>query len=219
MRRKVKKGFRKITAFKIMIVLIIFLVITAISIADAQLAPVVQKIAQTKTQSIVTQAVNNTITDELEKLQLTYLDLVTLERDADGEIVSLSYDALEMNKLKSLMTTAVLKSTDRIEPSHIYVPIGNITTLDFFQNKGPELKFTIIPTAYVEVDIETEFINTGINQVNHRISLVFDITADALISRYTTGVSINTKVCVAETIIVGEVPNNIGSNSLLISES
>ncbi len=218
MRKKTKKGIKKITIFKLMIVLIIGLILLMVNIVDARLAPVVQKVAQTRTQSIVTQAVNNTITDELEKLQLTYLDLVTLERDEDGEIVSLSYDALEMNKLKSLMTTAVLQSTDKIQPSNIYIPIGNITEIDFFQNKGPSLAFTIIPTAYVEVDIETEFINTGINQVNHRISLVFDITADALISRYTTGVSVNTKVCVAETIIVGEVPNNIGSNSLLISE-
>ncbi len=218
MRRKVKTGLKKITVLKIILILIIVIAAIIILIADLQLRPVVQKIAQTRTQSIVTQAVNNTITNELEKLQLTYLDLVTLEKNEDGEIVSLSYDALEMNKLKSLMTTAVLQSTDKIGPSNIYVPIGNITTIDFFQNKGPSLTFTIIPTAYVEVDIETEFINTGINQVNHRISLVFDITADALISRYTTGVNINTKVCVAETIIVGEVPNNIGSNSLLISE-
>ncbi len=219
MRRKVKKGFKKITIFKLSLIFIIAIISLIVIVSDIRLRPVVQKIAQTKTQSIVTQAVNNTITNELEKLQLTYLDLVTLEKNEDGEIVSLSYDALEMNKLKSLMTTAVLQSTDKIEPSNIYVPIGNITTIDFFQNKGPSLKFTIIPTAYVEVDIETEFINTGINQVNHRISLVFNITADALISRYTTGVNINTKVCVAETIIVGEVPNNIGSNSLLISEN
>ncbi len=219
MRRKMKAKLKKRSILKLILIFLIGIVYFAISIIDMRLGPVVQKIAQTKTQSIVTQAVNNTITDELEKLQLTYLDLVTLEKDEEGEIVSLSYDALEMNKLKSLMTTAILKTTDKIGPSNIYVPIGNITEIDFFQNKGPLLKFTIIPTAYVEVDIETEFINTGINQVNHRISLVFDINADALISRYTTGVSINTRVCVAETIIVGEVPNNIGSNSLLISEN
>ncbi len=218
MRKKVRRRFKFKDYFKIFVFFIPFFITALLIFVDVSLRPVVQKVAQTRTQSIVTQTINNTITTQIENLEISYEDLVILQKDNDGEIISLSYDSLQMNRLKALMTSAVLSDTDKIPSSYIHIPIGNITSFDLFQNKGPTLKFKITPITYVEVDIETEFENTGINQVNHRIFLTFDVSSDALISNYSTNINIKTKVCVAETIIVGKVPNNIGSNSLMLSE-
>ena len=79
-------------------------------------------------------------------------------------------------------------------------------------NKGPLLHFVITPAAFVETDIESEFETTGINQVNHRIFIVLNVSATALIPNYSTDVNFKTRVCVAQTVIVCKVPENISDN-------
>ena len=64
----------------------------------------------------------------------------------------------------------------------------------------------------METDIESEFETTGINQVCHRIYIVLKMSTSALIPNYSTDVNFTTRVCVAQTIIVGKVPENISDN-------
>ena len=71
---------------------------------------------------------------------------------------------------------------------------------------------TKIFSPYVGCDIESEFETTGINQVNHRIFIVLKISASALIPNYSAEVQFRTRVCVAQTVIVGKVPENISDN-------
>ena len=99
-----------------------------------------------------------------------------------------------------------------MDKADIYIPIGSISNLDMLNNKGPLLHFVITPAAFVETDIESEFETTGINQVNHRIFIVLKISASALIPNYSTDVEFKTRVCVAQTVIVGKVPENIFDN-------
>ena len=99
-----------------------------------------------------------------------------------------------------------------MDKADIYIPLGSLTNLDILNNKGPRLHFVVTPTAYVETDIESEFETTGINQVCHRIFIILRMSASALIPNYSTDVNFSTRVCVAQTIIVGKVPENISDN-------
>ncbi|MEG0090863.1 MAG: sporulation protein YunB, partial [Oscillospiraceae bacterium] len=67
------------------------------------------------------------------------------------------------------------------------------------------------PSSYVESDIESVFQNTGINQINHQIFIIVRVVGSALIPNFSTSITVENKVCVAETIIIGKVPNNIGN--------
>ena len=168
--------------------------------------------AKYKVQSVVTQAANQAIIEQLEQSPLSYGDLITVQRNQQGEITLLSYNALEVNRLKSQITATVISKVQMIDKAHLYIPIGNISNLDIFNNKGPLLHFVITPAAFVETDIESEFETTGINQVNHRIFIVLKISASALIPNYSADVKFQTRVCVAQTVIVGKVPENISDN-------
>ena len=148
----------------------------------------------------------------MEQSPLSYGDLITVERNENGEITLLSYNALEVNRLKSQITSTVISKVQMMDKANIYIPIGSISNLDMLNNKGPLLHFVITPAAFVETDIESEFETTGINQVNHRIFIVLKISASALIPNYSTDVEFKTRVCVAQTVIVGKVPENIFDN-------
>ena len=181
-------------------------------ITDYRIRPQVVTLAKYKVQSMVTQAANQAIIEQMEQSPLSYGDLITVQRNQNDEITLLSYNALEVNRLKSQITSTVLSKVQMMDKAHIYIPIGSITNLDFLNNKGPRLHFVVTPAAFVETDIESEFDTTGINQVNHRIFIVLKIKASALIPNFSTDVDFKTRVCVAQTVIVGKVPENISDN-------
>lgn len=180
--------------------------------ADSRIRPLVIETACYKVQSLVTQAANIAIIEQMEKTPLSYGDLITVSRDEKGDVSLLSYNTLEVNRLKSQITASVIEKVNRLEQTDIYIPLGNITYIDFLHNKGPKLRFRITPIAYVETDIESDFEHTGINQVNHRIFIVLKVSASALIPSYSTEVNFDTRVCVAQTVIIGKVPSNISDD-------
>ncbi len=205
-----------ISGNKLFVSLLLFTVIFIF--ADSRIRPQVVTLARYKVQSMVTQAANQAIIEQMEQSPLSYGDLITVQRNAAGEITLLSYNALEVNRLKSQITSTVISKVQMMDKAHIYIPVGSITNLDFLNNKGPRLHFVITPAAYVETDIESEFETTGINQVNHRIFIVLSVSASALIPNYSTDVNFKTRVCVAQTVIVGKVPENIYDNIHYLGE-
>ena len=54
---------------------------------------------------------------------------------------------------------------------------------------------------------ENEFTSAGINQTNHRIVLHIDVSVAILLPGFTTATKVSTAVTVAETVIVGGVPD------------
>ncbi len=192
--------------------LTIILTASAFIYVDLCLRPVVITVAQYHIQSLINKAVNNAIITVMDKTHYSYDDLVEINRNASDEIVSVNYNSLKINKLRSELIKISIEETQKIPVSYVYIPIGNITSIDILQNKGPKLKFTITPSSYVEAEVESVFQNTGINQINHQIFINVKVTANALIPNYSTSVYSENKVCVAETVIIGKVPDSIGNN-------
>ena len=146
----------------------------------------------------------------MDETNIEYSQLAEIKKNDAEEIVSINYNSLYINKLRSQLVKSAIEQTQKIPATNIYIPIGNLPSIDILQNKGPKLKFTITPSSYVEADVESVFQNTGINQINHQIFIVIKVTANALIPNYSTSIYSENKVCVAETVIIGKVPDTIG---------
>ena len=192
-----------------LIITAVFFVAISIYI-DVCLRPVVITVAQYRVQGLISKAVNNAIISVMDETNYSYADLVEIVKNEKQEILSVNYNSLHINKLRSELVKATIEETQKLPVTNLYIPIGNITSIDILQNKGPKLKFTITPSSYVEADVESVFQNTGINQINHQIFIILKVTANALIPNYSTSVYSENKVCVAETVIIGKVPNTIG---------
>ena len=186
------------------------LMITASIYVDICLRPVVITVAQYRVQGLISKAVNNAIISVMDDTDYSYSQLVDIVKNEKQEILSVNYNSLHINKLRSELVKATIEETQKLPVTNLYIPIGNITSIDILQNKGPKIKFTITPSSYVEADVESVFQNTGINQINHQIFIILKVTANALIPNYSTSVYSENKVCVAETVIIGKVPNTIG---------
>lgn len=206
--KKLRKRRQKLP--KIKVFALIALVISISIYIDICLRPLVITVAQYRIQNLISKAVNNAIITVMEETQYTYEDLVDIVKNDRQEILSVNYNSLHINKLRSELVKATIDEAQKLPVTNVYIPIGNITNIDILQNKGPKLKFTITPSSYVEADVESVFQHTGINQINHQIFIILKVTANALIPNYSTSVYSENKVCVAETVIIGKVPDTIG---------
>ena len=89
---------------------------------------------------------------------------------------------------------------------NIRVPIGNLLGSNILMGKGPEVPVEVITLTSSYIDIENEIVSTGINQAKHKIILKVDVDIDILIPWDVLTTRVESNVLIAETVIVGAVP-------------
>ena len=73
--------------------------------------------------------------------------------------------------------------------------------------RGPRIKVRMESVGSSSARFENEFSSAGINQTNHRIVLHIDVSVAILLPGFTTATQVSNAVTVAETVIVGTVPD------------
>ena len=152
--------------------------------------------------------ISRAIYDEIDKSGVEYDSLISLQKDGEGNITALTTKIAPVNKLKSNLSLNILENLSEIKTLEIAVPVGNIIGVDVFSGFGPDVKVKIIPSGNVFVDFENKFESSGINQTRHQIIMKIKANVLVLSSTKRKNVSLETSVCIAETVIVGKVPES-----------
>ena len=76
-----------------------------------------------------------------------------------------------------------------------------------FAGAGPRIQVRILPVGAVIPRFDTEFQTAGINQTRHRVTLLLTAQVQLVIPTGAKTVEASTQVAMAESIIVGEVPD------------
>ncbi len=203
MNRRAKLKKYKGLAIKLaaVIAVIVFPVVTL-----RNLRPVVKTICASQAKILCTSAVNKSVMAELEKLNVDYSSLVDIMKDERGNITALETNAVEVNKLKARLTDAVNEAMADIQEQDVGIPLGTLSGIELLSGRGPKIKLKMIPAAYVESSLSNVFDSAGINQTRHQIMIEFTVTMTAILAPYSTTVDIKTNVCIAETVVIGNVP-------------
>ena len=170
-------------------------------------APVVAEIAAARAQNTMTAVVENAVTADLAARQVSYADFVTIQRDEGGAITALTTDMARMNLLRSELTAAVLEALEGVDVSDVQVPLGSLFDLEPLWAKGPALKAKAMTVGTVRAEFDSQFTSAGVNQTLHRIWLEVDVPMTLLLPGGEVEASLHTRLCVAETVIVGKVPD------------
>lgn len=203
--RKSEKHPRLARKFKgiVLIALIVFLGV----MVSNNLKPVVQTISSNQAKILCTAAVNNAVVSELQKLNVDYDKLVAVLRDEAGTITAIETNAVEINRLKAILTEAVNARLSAIPDQNVSIPLGTLSGIEFLSGRGPRVKLKMLPSSYVESALVNKFDTAGINQTQHQIMIEFTVTMTAILAPYSTTVDVVSNVCIAETIIIGTVPD------------
>ena len=160
-------------------------------------------IYQAKTYAVA--ALEETVRQELEQMDLSYGRLVRVSRE-EGRVVSLETDTVLLNQIKSRITQAAVRKMEKLSDYRLTVPLGSVSGIDLFSGEGPKVRFLLQPQTAVESQILQQFQSAGVNQTQHRIYLQLNVEIEALIPGFSAKTSVQTQVELAQTVIVGEVP-------------
>jgi len=94
-----------------------------------------------------------------------------------------------------------------IDTSTVSIPIGNATGINFLSGKGPKIPLEIIPVGSVSASCGSEFTSAGINQTRHRLTMIVTASVTILLPRDSVTSVVTTEVNIAETVLVGSVPD------------
>ena len=183
------------------------LALLVIAALDNALRPMVTTLAQAKTENVVTGIINDAVMETLSAEAVAYQDLVTLERDSSGQVTLLSTNSAKLNALRTQILQTVLEKVDALNSEDLGIPLGIITGLATASDWGPDLPVQVLATATPTAEFRNVFTSEGINQTLHQVMLDVQVKITLLIPGGKTDTQVNAEVCVAETLLLGQVPD------------
>jgi len=175
---------------------------------EYQVTPNILAIAENQAKIIATEAINNAVKEKITK-NVKYKDLISIHKDASGQITLIQINTVEINRLEAETSLEVIRALQDATMAGIKIPLGAATSSKILSNYGPPIRVELLPMGTVKVNTLEAFEEAGINQTRHRIFL--DITAHIQIIQplLRSTVAVNTNVPLVETIIIGNVPQAI----------
>ena len=177
----------------------------AVRVTERALRPVLAAAARYQVRSQVTAAVEQWAARDLQERGVDYSDFVTITRNEAGEITALSADMARLNLLRAELSAHLL---ERLEDSQLEltVPVGSLLPIEPTWARGPELHLRALALGTASAEFESEFTSAGINQTRHRLWLRLSVPVTVLLPGGGEEVAVDSRLCVAETVIVGQVP-------------
>ena len=177
----------------------------AVRLTEHALRPVLSAAARYQVQRQVTAAVEQWAAQDLQQRGVDYSDFVTITRNEAGEITALSADMARLNLLRAELSAHLL---ERLEDSQLEltIPVGSLLPLEPTWARGPELHLRALALGTASAEFESEFTSAGINQTRHRLWLELSVPVTVLLPGGGEELTVDSRLCVAETVIVGQVP-------------
>lgn len=174
---------------------------------DAKLRPALYDLAALEAKAVAAKTVNSAVEEILSKGGVSYYDIVAVSRNESGSITGITTDIVKLNLFKSQVTNAVDNAFLQKNKTVVSVPLGSATGITFLSGAGPNVDVEIGLASSTQSDFENVFQSAGINQTQHSVMLNIETQVILTMSGRRITQSISTSFCVAQTVIVGSVPD------------
>ena len=182
------------------------LICAGILVAERNLTRIVLSLAQAQARVLAVQTLNEAAAELLSSGGVTYDSLMHVTADGSGQVRLIQANTPEMNRLASQVSLLAQARLQEKRDQAVRVPLGSAMGLTLFAGAGPRVQVKILPVGSVHAEFHTDFQTAGINQTRHRVSLVLTAQVQLVIPTGARTVEVTTQVAMAESIIVGEVP-------------
>lgn len=186
--------------------LILILLALFLFLFNRQIKPVVESIASSEAKIKAVTIINGAVLDELDKNGVTYQSLVSVDRGEDGSVLSITTNTVEMNRLKSKIISAVQDCMNKTREETEGIPLGTLMGSHLFHGRGPKIYLRLTLAGNVTADFRSVFDSAGINQTRHQIFLDIHTGVYSFLPGFYASTDVDTNMVVAETVIVGAVP-------------
>ena len=167
----------------------------------------IRSLAQTQVINATSDLINDAIDKQIEKGTIQYDRIVYFEKDLNGNITALKTNMSEVNRLKTDILNLINDEILDMDTSDLGIPVGSLILPELMSGRGPEIPVKIISIRNSEGSFESQFTEAGINQTLQQLTMHVSIDVSILVLGSAESFTVSSQVVVAETIIVGKVPD------------
>ena len=192
-----------------LVILLVFLSITAMVLFllfRNKYFDVITTLAQTQVKNATSDLINDAIDRQISDGTIQYDRMVYFEKDLEGRITALKTNMSEVNRLKTELLNLINDEILAMDSDHLGIPLGSLIVPELFGGKGPVIPVQILTIRNSEADFFSEFSQAGINQTLQKLNMMVSVDVAVLVLGKVDSFTISSHVVIAETVIVGQVP-------------
>ena len=167
----------------------------------------IRKLAHTQVINATSDLINDAIDKQIDKGDIHYDRIVYFEKDLDGKITALKTNMSEVNRLKTAILNIINDEILALETTDLGIPLGSLILPELFSGRGPEIPVEILSIRNSDGSFSSSFSEAGINQTLHQLKMSVSVDISVLVLGRTESFTVESQVVVAETVIVGAVPD------------
>ncbi len=194
---------------KIFRILLIILLISGILLGLFRIKfhSVITGLAQTQVTNTTSDLINDAVAEQIDTGNIAYDRIVYFEKDLNGRITALKTNIGEVNRLKTDTLNIINDEILASDYSDLGIPIGSLLFPELFSGRGPQIPVKILSIRNSDATFESHFTQAGINQTLHQLKMSVLVDVSVLVLGSSISFTVASEVVVAETIIVGDVPD------------
>lgn len=205
------KAFRVFNRFKlqkkiIALILLITVLLVLFNTIERNITPALLTMAESRAHLIATDTIHKILYEKV-LANVSYNELVYIHKDNQQRITMMQANTIKISRIVSQANIEIKDKLKSLEEENLYIPLGQALGSQILASYGPKIKVRIVPVGTVDVKFFDEFQQAGINQVRHILYLNIKTVVTIVIPTASKGVTVDNQIPIAETIIVGEVPN------------
>ncbi len=177
-------------------------------VAAMHLKPILTSLATARVSNTVNGIVSAAVNETIYSGDVDYDRLISFEKDNEGHITAVKSNMAEFTRLQSAIIADILEKLSEVTTRELSIPLGTLTGTPLLAGRGPLISVRMQSVGSSSAHFENAFTSAGINQTKHQIYLVVDVYVSILLPGFSTMTKVSNTYAVAETVIVGLVPDN-----------
>lgn len=190
--------------FALFVVIVVMVILSSIYIVKG-LSPTIKVACKSRAKAIGIQVTEQTVRELIENVE--YESLMNITYNEQGKIIAINANIIELNKLSSGISYRVQEELNNLDRVSVEIPAGQLIGLNIFSGFGPSINIKLVPLGNIETKFETSFVSQGINQTKHTIYMNIQSIITVVAPFIESSVVCNSTVTIAETIIIGDIPD------------
>lgn len=174
---------------------------------ELRLSPMLTELAITRVENEASDVITAAVNDQIVAGTVDYDKIIVLEKNSAGQVTALKTNMEQANQLRQQVLALVNQRLLELNVYDLGIPVGNLFSAAVLAGWGPKIPVRVASINNANAELESSFIEAGINQTLHQIIMHISMDVDILIAGGVRKTTISQPVVIAETIIVGIVPN------------
>ena len=167
---------------------------------------VIRDLARTQVMNSTSDLTNDAIAKQMADGIIQYDRIVYFEKDLNGRITALKTNISEVNRLKTDILNIINDEILALDTSDIGIPLGSLIFPELLSGKGPAIPVHILSIRNSDAVFASNFSQAGINQTLQKLNMQVSVDVSVLVLGKVDNFTISSNVVIAETVIVGQVP-------------